>query len=192
VKPVVSSRHGSVLGRLAGDRTGSAIIEFALIAPVLLILMIGTIEVALVVFVGSSIESAVLQASRFGITNAEIEGTRADHVRDLVRERTFGFVDMDEAEIETLVYSDFSSVGKPEPFTDTNHNGVYNAGEAFTDVNGNARWDADMGAAGLGGAGDIVLYRVSYEWGILTPLVRSLMGQSIRQVASVAVRNEDF
>jgi Flp pilus assembly pilin Flp len=178
--------------RLLRDSTGTAIIEFAVIAPILMVLLIGTIEVALVVFVGSSIESAVLQASRFGITGSETEVTRAERVRELVRERTFGLVAMDEAKIETLVYSDFSSMGKPEPFADANHNGAHDAGEAFTDINGNAQWDADMGAAGLGGEGDVVLYRVSYEWGILTPLIQSLMGQSIQHVAAVAVRNEDF
>lgn len=180
------------LRRLIRSTSGAAVLEFALIMPILLIIVIGAIEIALIIFVSSSIESAVLQASRFGITGSETETPRAERVLEIIEDRTFGFVDVEDAEIETLVYSDFSSVGKPEPYADENGNGVYDAGEDYSDVNGNAQWDVDMGAAGLGEDGDIVLYRVTYEWGILTPLIRSLLGESIRNVASVAVRNEDF
>ena len=31
-----------------------------------------------------------------------------------------------------------------------------------------AQWDADMGAAGLGGPSDVVVYRLTYDWGIIT------------------------
>lgn len=190
--PALPRRHDRTIARLARDRSGAALLEFALVAPLLLVLLIGTIEVGLAIFVGSSIEAAVLQASRFGITGSNSGMPRAEQVREIIRDRTFGFVDMDEAEIETLVYTDFSSVGEPEPYVDENDNGSYDDGEDFTDVNGNAQWDQDMGAAGLGGAGDVVLYRVTYDWGIVTPLIRSLMGQSIRHVSTVAVKNEDF
>ena len=54
--------------------------------------------------------------------------------------------------MDTLVYESFADIGKPEPFTDQDGNGAYNAGEPFVDVNGNGQWDADMGEAGLGGA----------------------------------------
>lgn len=49
-----------------------------------------------------------------------------------------------------------------------------------------------MGEAGLGEDDDIVLYRVSYEWGILTPLMREMLGRSIKHVSAVAMRNEEF
>jgi hypothetical protein len=31
--------------------------------------------------------------------------------------------------------------------------------------------DADLGVAGLGGAGDVVVYSLSYPWTALTPLL---------------------
>lgn len=46
----------------------------------------------------------------------------------------------------------FGDVGKPEPYVDSSPgNGAYDAGEDFTDINGNGQWDSDMGQAGLGG-----------------------------------------
>jgi Flp pilus assembly pilin Flp len=180
--------------RLWRDERGATIVEFAVVVPVLLLAVIGIIEVAIVLFISSTIESAVFEASRFGVTgNNDVPGvTREDRVRDIVERRTYGLVDMDRVEIEALVYATFADIGQPEPFTDANANGTYDVGEDYVDVNGNGQWDPDMGAAGLGGPSDVVVYRLSYSWGILTPIVRDVLGESIRNVSSVAVRNEPF
>ena len=84
---------------------------------------------------------------------------------------------MDRTTIRTLVYSSFDQIGQPEPFTDGNGNGAHDAGEAFNDVNGNGEWDDDMGAAGLGGPGDIVLYDIEYETGAVTRFFEPIFGR---------------
>lgn len=169
---------------------GVAALEFALILPVLLLGFIGGIEIALVLFISTSIESAVFEAARFGITGGGV--SREDRVREIVGERTYGLVDMDAVEIETLVYASFADIGEPEPFTDANENSRFDMGEPYTDVNENGQWDADMGSAGLGGPGDIVVYQLRYSWGILTPIMREVLGETVQNVSSVAVRNEPF
>ena len=132
----------------------------------LLLFIIGSIEMAINLFIGSSIESAVMEASRYGITGTEAGVSRADKVLEIVADRTYGLLDMDQVDMDTLVYESFADIGKPEPFTDQDGNEVYNSGEPFVDVNGNGQWDADMGEAGLGGPSDVVVYRLSYDWGI--------------------------
>ena len=174
------------------DQEGSALVEAALGLPILLSAMIGVFEVANFFFVSASVENAVLHASRFGITGGTQEGeTREDLVRAIIEEQTFGMVDMDTVEIETLVYEQFGDIGEPEPFADDNGNEQWDDGEEFSDVNGNGVWDDDMAIAGLGGAGDIVLYRINYEANSLTGFMdwayRTLNVQS-----TVAVRNEPF
>lgn len=177
---------------LAACTAGSPAVEFAIILPLLLLFILGSIEMAINLFIGSSIESAVMEASRYGITGTEAGVSRADKVREIVGERTYGLLDMDEVSIETLVYDSFADVGQPEPFTDQDANGVYAPGEPFTDVNGNGEWDEDMGEAGLGGPSDVVVYRLTYAWGVLMPLMRGIMGESVTHVSSIAVRNEPF
>ena len=86
----------------------------------------------------------------------------------------------------------FGNIGQPEPFHDIDLNGQYDVGEPFTDVNGNGQWDSDMGAAGLGGPGDVVVYRVEYPWAIMTPLLQAATGETITHKASIAVRNEPY
>lgn len=183
----------SRLRRLLKDCTGVAALEFSLVAMPLLILVVGTVELAVSAFIGSTLESAVLEASRYGITGGTVDGVpRAERVRNMIAQKTLGLINMDDVEMETLVYQSFDQIGQPEPFTDSNNDGNYNAGEPYTDVNGNGQWDADMGAVGLGGPGDIVIYNISYEWGIVTPFMRNIVGPVLAQSASIAVRNEPF
>jgi hypothetical protein len=178
--------------RLRREEDGSEAIEFVFIFPGFLLILVGALEFAMVMFVGSILESAMAEASRFGITGSTPPGvTREDQVKAIVREKTYGLIDMDKADFETLVYPTFADIGQAEPYTDTNGNGSYDLGEPYNDVNGNGQWDADMGVAGLGGPGDIVLYRISYSWGMLTPVLKPIVG-SITESASIAVRNEPY
>lgn len=177
---------------LRRSERGATAVEFALLLPLLLLFIIGSIEMAIVLFIGSSIEAAVMEASRYGVTRPEDGISRADQVLGIVESRTYGLLDMDQIDLETLVYASFADIGKPEPFEDANGSGGRDAGESYTDVNGNGQWDADMGEAGLGIGGDVVVYRLSYDWGVVTPFLRETLGDSVRHVSSVAVRNEPF
>jgi hypothetical protein len=193
------SLHGPSAGtmglmrRLLRAADGTVLIEFAYLFPILLLMILGTIELALVMFIGSSIESAILEASRYGSTGESAGGvSRQDRVLEIVADKTYGLVDMDDVELQTLVYSGFADIGQPEPYEDTNDDGNYDLGEPYSDINGNGVWDDDMGAAGLGGPSDVVVYRVEYDWGIITPLIQSVLGESVRHMSSIAVRNEPF
>lgn len=185
-------RPRAFAGKLARDTRGGAMVEAALGLPVLLTAMIGVFEIAYFFFVASSIENAVLRASRFGVTGAAgTDVTREDAVRAVIKQQTFGTVDMDTVVIETLVYEQFSDIGMPEPFDDANGNEVYDEGEDFSDVNGNSVWDEDMAIAGLGSAGDIVLYRISYEAKGLTGYM-NWAHKALNISSTVAVRNEPY
>jgi Flp pilus assembly protein TadG len=186
----------ALCSRLWTRKDGASAIEFALVAMPLILTIVGIIEVALILFVDVLMEGAVRDAARFGITGYAPAGTdRATQIREIVRKRTVGLIDMSKVRIETLVYQNFSDIGKPEPFTDqAPFNGRYDAGEPFVDINGNGKWDADMGAAGVGGPGAVVVYRISYDWHVLTGLMQPLMGYAgvIHLTVSTAVRNEPF
>ena len=93
-----------------------------------------------------------------------------------------------------LVYPGFGQIGQGEDFVDGNGNGTYDAGETFTDANANGVWDPDIGVAGPGNAGEVVLYKLQYDWPLLTPLMGSLLSPegTIPIVASIAVRNEPW
>lgn len=198
--PVLSqSRRFSLLKRLKrlrDCRSGITILEFAIAAPVVFATVAGVLELALVMFVMTLSEGGLREASRFSITGFTPPGmTREDRILEILGEHTIGLVDMSEASVTYKVYPSFDDIGKPEPFTDNAPaNGSYDAGEAFQDINGNGQWDADMGAAGLGGPSDIVLYTIEFDWELMTPLVSPFMGTNgkMTMTSSVAVKNEPF
>jgi hypothetical protein len=174
------------------DDGGNAAVEFALLAPVLILMVTASFEIAILLFVGGTVESAVLAASRYGITGFTEEGvSREERIRAIIADRTLGFVAAEAADIRTLVYPSFDQIGRPEPFTDANRNGARDPGEGFTDTNGNGQWDDDMGREGSGGPGDIVLYEIEYQTGAVTRLLEPIFGRIVFH-AAVAVRNEPF
>ncbi|MFO1070226.1 MAG: TadE/TadG family type IV pilus assembly protein [Geminicoccaceae bacterium] len=181
--------------RLVADRRGGAAVDFALVAPVFILLVAGVLEFGVLMLGETLLQSAVTDASRFGLTGRTLAGqTREEVIADIVAEHSFGLIDPERLAFDTLVYPSFDSVGRPESFTDQNGNGTWDAGEPYADINGNGQWDADMGAAGLGGPEDVVLYRVRYDWEMLTPLFRAFFPPSgtVPMEASLAIRNEPF
>jgi Flp pilus assembly protein TadG len=181
--------------RLLADRRGSSAVDFALIASPFFLLVVGVLELSMVMIAQVLLQSAVSDASRFGLTGRTLEGRmREEVIATIVEEDGIGLIDPEHLVFETLVYPSFDSVGQPETFTDSNGNGTWDAGEAFADINGNGQWDADMGAAGLGGPDDVVLYRVRYDWRMLTPLLRHVLPNDgvVALEASLAIRNEPF
>ncbi len=173
--------------------SGQAMVEFALIAPVLLAMLCGILEFSGVLFAQTLLEGGAREASRYGITGATEEGVSRDEVIiDIIADNSFGVIEVDQVDVTTLVYETFADVGQPEPFVDSNGNGVLDPEEDFDDINGNGAWDEDMGVAGLGGPGDVVVYRLSYDWDIMIPIFEPFFGESVVLDASIAVRNEPF
>lgn len=146
---------------LRNDR-GTSLVEFALIAPVLLMLLLGMFELGYNFYMQSQLQGAVQRAARDstvqtanGKTGA-VDARVAAAVRNIVPNATLAFT--------RRSYASFRDVHRAEDFTDIDKNGACNEGEPFEDANGNSIWDQDRGAAGGGGARDAVLYivKVSY------------------------------
>ncbi|MEM8947831.1 MAG: TadE family protein [Pseudomonadota bacterium] len=175
------------------DDSGQAIVEFAFVAPLLLALLCGVFEFSGIIFAQTLLEGGARQASRYGVTGSSTaEISRQDMILQIIEDNAYGIIEIDDIDIETLVYESFADVGQAEPFTDENGNGAYDEGEEFDDINGNSGWDEDMGQAGLGGPGDVVVYRLRYDWSLMIPLFRPFFGEVITLDANVAVRNEPF
>jgi len=186
------------LQEFARQQDGAATLELAFALPVLALLMVGMLEVAMLLFSQVLAEGGLRQASRYGITgNTETGSTREEQIINIVMEHSHGLLDITTSDVEILVYPSFTDIGEPEPLIDDfNGNGEYDAGDGDTydDVNGNATWDPDMGDPGPGGSGEVVLYRLEYEWDFMTPIFRVFGGPNgaVDMQASIAVQNEPY
>lgn len=181
--------------RIAADEAGSPAVEFALVAPVLLLVMAAIIEFGMILFVTVLMEGGLREAARFGITGqTPSESDRSSQILAIVADRTLGLVDVGKATLSITAYPTFDDVGKGEYFVDGDNNDKYDSGETFKDCNGNGKRDADRGTSGAGGAGDVVLYRIDYDWPMLTSLMTPLIGKDgkFHLQAHVVVRNEPW
>ncbi len=180
--------------RVIKARDGAAATEFALVAPILVLTLVGVIEVGAAMFVGALMEGAVREGARYGITGQGGPG-RLQAIRDIIEDTTVGMVDISVADITTMTYDSFEDIGAGEPFTDDNPaNGVWDVGEAYADVNGNGEWDDDQGKEGVGDPGEIVLYEITYGAPLLTGMITSHFGYGgiINLKSTIAVRNEPY
>ena len=173
---------------------GATAIEFAIIAPVLLLIMFGIIEFSMAMFTQSIMEGATTLTSRLGKTGYSDQGvSREDTIRNALQARAGIFLDPTKITITSKFYGQFDQIGDAEPYIDKNHNNRYDTGETYTDVNGNGHWDADMGEQGYGDANDIVVYTVTYPWKIMTPIMKPFFTNGILNLRSVAVvKNEPY
>ena len=172
-----------------------ALLEFAVCAPIIILLLTGVMEFAWLGFRTTLLEAGMREAARYGITGQDIgTATRASRIVQIVNSHANGAFTVSGSDVATFVYPDFSDIGKSEPFTDLNASGGYDSGEPFTDRNCNGRWDSDMGVAGAGAGGEVVLYTITHDLGTITGLLDHVIAPngSFAVRSSVAVRNEPF
>jgi len=180
-----------LLHRLAADTRGMTIIEFAFIAPTLLVLMMGTFDLGFRAYATSVLQGEVQKAARdatleTGSTAGTALNTRVQtQVSRVVPNGTWTFA--------RRSYSSFTRAGAAENFTDSNGNGTREAGECFQDENGNGNWDSDVGLNGQGTSDDIVTYTASVSFPRLFPMY-GLLGWSPNQTisATTTLRNQPY
>jgi Flp pilus assembly pilin Flp len=182
---------GKLLRRLVRDRRGATMVEFALIAPVFVLALIGLFDLSYNIYTASLLEGSIQKAARdstiegAGLNEAEIDARVRDVVQDIVPQATVSF--------SRRAYTNFADVARPEDFTDSNNDGICNDGEPFEDVNGNNTWDEDRAKNGMGGARDAVIYIVTVTYDRRFPLHRMIgVPAQVTTQARTVLRNQPF
>ncbi|MBK8630119.1 MAG: pilus assembly protein [Sphingomonadales bacterium] len=156
------SRLRALALRLRTDRKGATLVEFALISPVLISVLLGAMDLSRAVYLRSVLEGelqnaarrATMQAGQSGAGQAATDKIVTDRMKQISKTTTLKFTRM-----AYLSYK--KAEARKEDFTDLNGNGKCDAGEPFEDVNGNSSWDMDAGSSGQGNAKDAVIYTVT-------------------------------
>lgn len=181
----------SIIRRLRRNERGTALIEFALTAPLFLLLLMGVFDYCWQMYAQQVLQGSVNEAARlstlesFVDDQSELDGRVIERVQTVFRDSEVSF--------SRKAYESFDQVGKPEPLTDKNGNGTWDTGECFEDLNGTGSWEADRGANGNGGADDIILYEVSMKFERVLP-VWFMLGEDRETtlVATTVLRNQPF
>ncbi|WP_432769090.1 MAG: pilus assembly protein [Sphingopyxis sp.] len=179
------------LARFRRNERGVALIEFALTAPLFLLILMGIVDYSWQMYAKQVLEGAVSKAAR----DSTLEGNAADQdaLDAAVRERVLVVFNHADITFDRKAYESFDAIGDPEPFTDANNNNRYDGGECFEDLNGTGSWDADRGSAGNGGAEDVVLYTASMTFDRMLPVWRMLgQPQESTLSATTVLRNQPY
>ena len=183
---MIASRPLRQLGR---GQDGVTIVEFALVAPVLLLALMGMLDLAFNMYTTAMLQGAIQKSAR----DATIEGASTESVDARVQRAVKAISANSTITISRMAYTSFSDVSRPEDYTDTNANGVCDAGEPFEDVNGNETWDSDRGTMGQGGARDAVLYTVQVTYPRMFPIAGFMsMPNTFTTTARTVLRNQPY
>lgn len=182
---------------LRRNQQGVAAIEFAIVAPVFFFILFSIIELGLVMFSATVIESATSSTSRSSRLGSDgAAGDRVSYIREQIRTLSLGLIDADRILITTDLTTSYEEIDKPERclVTPMPPIGTCPPGAPFDDTNGNGAYDGNLPALSIGSAGDIVRLRVYYPWTIISPLVGAFMSDNGEYIISstTMVKNEEF
>jgi Flp pilus assembly protein TadG len=177
----IASRISKILTRMrATARAGSAAIEFAMIAPVFFMLLMGIMENGIIYFAGATLQNATDDVSRQIRTGqAQAAGMTQQQFRTAICNEIAPLLACDSnLQIDVESYNDYSTAGFAPP----------------TDAAGNLK--ATLNNYVPGTACNVVLVRTFYTWKVITPMLSpfltNITGGYHLVSATSAFRNEPF
>ncbi len=175
--------------RLREDDSGAAVVEFALVAPLFIFVMMGLFDFSQWMYARSVLNGAAQDAARLSALETGDTAVADAHVARMISRIT------PDAVVSTTrrSYFDFADIGRPEQWNDEDNNGTCNDSENYTDENSNGQWDDDIGESGNGNASDVVIYTVTvqYEPSFAMPLV-PYIGDTREISSTVVKKNQPF
>jgi Flp pilus assembly protein TadG len=167
----------------ATARSGSSVIEFAIVAPVFLLFLCGIIETGVIFWGQSTLFYATADTARM-VRTGQLAGTvTAGQIKAQICNRIAGMISTSECnstlQVDMRSYTSFGTANYPGM---TNANGTLNTGA--------------MASTTPTAACNIVLVRAFYPWPIMTPLMKPLLRTASDNThllyAAAAFRNEPY
>lgn len=163
-------------GPVLRDERGAAMIEFALVAPPFVLLLVGTLEVSLMFFTDAVIEGAAKEAARQIRTgNVQNSADPETAFRTKLCDELFGVIDCSKVVFNVQTFANFGAVSMPVEIDEDGK--VVNTGFV------------------PGGASAVTVVRAMYRWQFFTPLIDQAMPTGFgghMLVSTVAFQNEPY
>jgi Flp pilus assembly protein TadG len=188
---MIARVHHRLLRDLRENHEGAALVEFALIAPIFLLMLLGAFDLGQSIYARAVLQGAVQDAGRDAGLESGQEGLT--QIDEYVLGQVKHIAPAGAVVTSRKNYKAFADVGKPEDFDDANNNNSYDADECFTDINGNGTWDTDRSKGGLGGADDVVVYTATLTYNRIVPLWKFMGWSEQNSVsATTTLRSQPF
>jgi hypothetical protein len=178
---------------LIGSTRGATVIEFALVVPILLLMLIGGLEIGHTMYVRSALIGSLQKAARDLRLEGANSSTRQNAIADSVSATVRQIIPSAQVSLSARSFHDYRYVAlSGEEYNDANHNGRCDNGEAYVDGNRNGTWDIDGSVAGRGGAKDVVLLEATVRYDRIGPA--GLLAGTPKTVltAKTLIRNQPY
>jgi Flp pilus assembly protein TadG len=183
------------IAALARDEKGATVVEFAVVAPVMGMLLLGAFDVGHTLYMRSVLQGIVQKVARDSALEAGTDTTQQTTLDNEVKAQVRALANNSTITITRRYYRTFTAASSatPEAWTDTNHNGKCDAGEPYQDDNLNSTWDKDGANSGQGGAKDAVLYTVVVSYPRFFPIQNIIGGSNTTTLSAATVlRNQPY
>jgi Flp pilus assembly protein TadG len=191
------------LRRLRTAQQGTTILEFGLISPALIVLLLGALDIGHTLYMQGVLQGALQKAARDGTleTAAGTSTTTRDTIDDRVKAQLGTLHKTATVTVARRFYKTFSkaAAAQAEAFTDSAAGSPYrdgkcNNGEAYVDANNNGLFDRDGGdSADRAGARDNMVYTVTISYPRMFPLDKLIGGRGTTTLtASTVLANQPF
>ncbi|MGE5478406.1 MAG: TadE/TadG family type IV pilus assembly protein [Bacteroidales bacterium] len=173
----------TLLRRLVPDRLGTTALEFAIAFPVVLLITLGSIELALIMLADASLEIAASEASRIGALTAYGDAAaREAKVKSIVATIAGRWIPVkSNITVTTRIYPDLTALGKP---TWIESNGIPGCQPAEGNCAG------VQVIPGLGHSGDLVVYTILMERSGFTGILKTVGISNLAFQRKIIVINE--
>jgi Flp pilus assembly pilin Flp len=166
-------------GSFSRHESGASILEFGLIAPVAMLLILGTMDIGHSYFVRATLNGAMQTMARNSALESSANPVQLDAVDLRVKESVLALAPGATITTSRSYYQTFSEAASSRAESviedPAKANFHCDAGESFWDTNRNGTWDADGGSKGQGGARDVVIIKYKVKYPRLLPLAK-IMG----------------
>lgn len=181
---------------LLRQEAGMSITEFGLIAPVLMVMLMGVMDLGHTLYMQAVVQGALQKSARdasleTGTQDSIYQATKATMQTQVQRLAKNARLSIDRTSFRDYTKAQLQA---KEPFTDVNNNNRCDNGEPYEDNNNSGVWDNDTGRANQqGGAKDTVIYTAKVVYPRLFPMARLVgLPSDVTITASAALVNQPY
>jgi TadE-like protein len=163
----------SLLSRIRKNQDGTTVLEFAFVAPVFVMMMLGGLDIGYSLYLrtvgAGTLEAAARSASLQGASQAVMEARIRTAMNKLLPKNQRNVPGA--VTITQKSYTDYSRVNQPELLvSDVDNDGVLDIGDCWLDEDEDGVFGVNQGRTGLGGSDDAVYFAVTMAIPRLFPM----------------------
>lgn len=171
------------------NRDGASIVEFAIVAPIFFLLIMGILEFGLFMFHKVAIEAITMQVGReaslntsSGYSTCNGGNDRYAYIRCYVREKSAGLINGEQVEVNINTVAG-GSTRAPDICIEggTPSTASCPTDGRYEEVNGIPGFQGTSTLNQPGAAGELIEVRVSYPWRVLVPFMSRFIGTADEQ-----------